>query len=631
VLWSIESQCIKRWRVWLIYIKLWVWFWFKKLTISFRVIEEIEIIFLCSQIEVLSKENYFEKSFLINASFISQSNSFNLCSLIDSDFVVYMLIHDKLVNKVCQKLEIQFILLAKEKLIRDYDEKLARKTITHKILLNLTIESHKKLTMSMLIADIEHHEVILSNFWMNKNEILLNMRHDTIVFSDQLNISISVFSISSNTKHSSWSWSTSISSAAHSKIFKMLKYSVSFIQKEFFSIWNIDVASFQALVKRKKKNQIEIFAMFIKDIDREIVYNTQCKLDVINVFSINETTQNLEDIKVKLSSKYQNFLDVFNWAQADKLSSHHSYDHKIKLTNDATSSCCRAYWMSFYKLQKVKKYLNENLFKEFIIFSKASYFSFILFILKANKYLRFCVDYRKLNAIIKRNHYSLLLINEVIDKIVDCKHLTRLNIISMFNKLWMHFNSENYTIFIIALEAYKSKVLFFELINNSASFQQYMNDILWDFLNDFCQVYLDDILIYSKTQWEHKQHVKMILSKLWEADLQMNIRKCKFNVEEIIFLKVIVSEQNLCMNSIKVKVIVNWTTLINLKEVQSFMRFVNFYRCFIKNFLKLVKSFTQLTRKNTSFVWNEVCVQAFDDLKKQVSLISVLRHFDFKW
>jgi len=119
---------------------------------------------LCSQTEILLKENYFEKSFLINASFISQSNSFSLCFLIDSDFVVYTLIHDKLVNKICQKLEIQFISLAKKKLIRDYDEKLARKTITYKILSNLTIESHKKLTVSMLIADIKHHEAILSKF-----------------------------------------------------------------------------------------------------------------------------------------------------------------------------------------------------------------------------------------------------------------------------------------------------------------------------------------------------------------------------------------------------------------------------------------------------------------------------------
>ncbi len=123
--------------------------------------------------------------------------------------------------------------------------------------------------------------------------------------------------------------------------------------------------------------------MFIEDIDRKIVYNTQCKLDVINIFSVNETTQNLEDIKVKLSLKYQNFLNVFDQAQADKLLSHHLYDHKIEFTSDVTSSRCWAYWMSLYKLQKVKKYLNENLFKEFIIFSKALYFSLILFALKA--------------------------------------------------------------------------------------------------------------------------------------------------------------------------------------------------------------------------------------------------------
>ncbi len=94
----------------------------------------------------------------------------------------------------------------------------------------------------------------------------------------------------------------------------------------------------------------------------------------------------------------------------------------------------------------------------------------------------------------------------------------------------------------------------------------------------------------------------MILNHLQEADLQVDIWKCEFDVEETVFLEVIVSEQDFHMNFIKVKVIVNWATLINLKEIQSFVRFINFYHCFIKNFSKLVKSFTQLTRKDTSFV-----------------------------
>ncbi len=328
------------------------------------------------------------------------------------------------------------------------------------------------------------------------------------------------------------------------------------------------------------------------NINRKIAYNTQCDLNVLNVSSINEMTQNLKDIKAKLSLKYHEFLNVFDRAQLNKLFSHRFYDHKIELISDSTSSCCWAYQMFSVKVLKVKKYLNKNLSKKFITFSQIFYFFLVLFALKANEDLWFCVNYWKLNVIFKRNRYSLSLIDEIIDKIVSCKHLTRLNIISAFNKLWMHLDSENYITFITALEAYKYKMLSFKLTNKLIFFQQYMNDILWDFLNDFCQVYLDNILIYSKTRKKHRDHVKLVLSRLREANLQMNIQKCKFNVKETVFLEVIVSELNFRMNFSKVKVIVSWTTSINLKEIQSFVRFVNFYYCFIKNFLKLVKSFT---------------------------------------
>jgi len=266
---------------------------------------------LCKLDEILSKENYFEKSFLIDAYFIFQNRSFSLRSLIDSDSVVYTIIHSNLVDKVCEKLKIQFISLTKEKLIRDYDEKIFKKIITHKILFNLIIESHKKLTVSMLIVDINHHEVILSKLWMNKNKILLNMQNDVIVFSNQLNTSISIFSISLNSKHSSWSRSTSSSLIIHIKISMMLKQ---FIQEESFSIWSINVTSFKTLLNHSKKNKIEVFALFMININRKIAYNTQCNLNALNVSSIDETTQNLKDIKAKLSSKYHEFLDVFDRA-----------------------------------------------------------------------------------------------------------------------------------------------------------------------------------------------------------------------------------------------------------------------------------------------------------------------------
>ena len=145
----------------------------------------------------------------------------------------------------------------------------------------------------------------------------------------------------------------------------------------------------------------------------------------------------------------------------------------------------RIYSISKHKFEQVKKYLNEHLKKKFIVSSYTSFALSVLFIKKPNGELRFCVDYKKLNAIIKRNRYFISLIDEILAKIQDCKYLTRLNIITAFNKLRMHSNNENFIIFVISLRVYKYRVLLFELTNESVIYQQYMNDILFEYLNDF--------------------------------------------------------------------------------------------------------------------------------------------------
>ena len=118
----------------------------------------------------------------------------------------------------------------------------------------------------------------------------------------------------------------------------------------------------------------------------------------------------------------------------------------------------------------MKEYLTENLIKGFITLSKAFYSSLVLFALKSNNNLYFYIDYRKFNAITKRNWYSLPLIKKVIGKIIGYKHLTRLDIIAAFNKLRMHLDSEDFTIFITILGAYKYRVFLFDLINGPSSF-----------------------------------------------------------------------------------------------------------------------------------------------------------------
>ena len=191
------------------------------------------------------------------------------------------------------------------------------------------------------------------------------------------------------------------------------------------------------------------FAIIITKIDR-LLKTARNKSEDVNLQELSHE-EILKEVKAKLSLKYHDYLDVFNRAMTDQLFSHRLYDHKIELIDEKTSSQSRLYHMSDYKLQKMKNYLIKHLNKDFISFSSASYASLILFIKKKDDSLRFCINYRKLNALIKRNRYSLSLIDETFACIQESKYLTRLNIIVAFNKLQMHSDSEDLTIFIIFL------------------------------------------------------------------------------------------------------------------------------------------------------------------------------------
>ena len=112
---------------------------------------------------------------------------------------------------------------------------------------------------------------------------------------------------------------------------------------------------------------------------------------------------------------------------------------------------------------------------------------------------------------------------------------------------------------------------------------------------------MNDILIYSKTRKKHVQHVRKVLQKLIDSGLQVDIEKCEFHKQETSFLGVLLSVEDIRMNSRKVQVIVDWATPTCLKEVQAFVGFCNFYRRFIRGFSKIVKAMIKLTTKDTPF------------------------------
>ncbi len=367
-----------------------------------------------------------------------------------------------------------------------------------------------------------------------------------------------------------------------------VNFKPTFSLKSAFSLMNISMIETAVYRMLVKWSDVKIFAVIILKIDR-LITTAKNKLEEVNLHELSHV-KILEQVKIKLLSEYHDYLDVFNQAMIDQLSSHHIYNHKIELIDKRMFSRSKLYQMFNHKLQRIKKYLIKHLNKEFIFFSFASYISLILFAEKKDESLRFCVDYRKLNALIKRNRYSLLLIDETFTRIQESKYLIQLNIIVMFNKLQMHSDSEDLTIFIIFFNSYKYHVMLFELINESTFYQHYMNDVLFEYLHQFCQIYLNDIIIYSKILKKYKQHVRLILNRLQKADLQININKCKFHVQKIIFLELLMSIEKLKMNSQKIQAVVDWSTLNNLTQMQFFIDFCNFYQRFIKNFSKIVCS-----------------------------------------
>ena len=217
----------------------------------------------------------------------------------------------------------------------------------------------------------------------------------------------------------------------------------------------------------------------------------------------------IKKIKRKCLDFLHKFESVLNFKKIETFLRHDDYDHKIELTRDAIKFFrSRVYFFSSKKLETLNKYLKKNLFKKFINFNKTLFVSSILFVVKSNEQLRLCVNYRKLNVITKRNEYSISLIEKTLTRVIECKHIFKLNIIFVFNRLRMNLDNEKFITFIIFLKIYKYHVLLFDLTSELANWQHYMNDLLFEFLNKFCQIYLNDILIYNKICKKHEHHLK---------------------------------------------------------------------------------------------------------------------------
>ena len=334
------------------------------------------------------------------------------------------------------------------------------------------------------------------------------------------------------------------------------------------------------------------------------------------------------DPALKLPPHFHAFLAMFDPKKAKLLPPHRPDDHKIELLPGKTPPAARAYPMSTEELRVLRQYLIDELRKGYIRPSTSPAAAPVLFAKKPGGGLRFCVDYRALNAITIKNRYPLPLIRETLAQLSSAKYFTKLDVTSAFNNIRIADGHEWMTAFMTRYGLYETLVMPFGLTNAPATFQTYINKALHPWLDVFCTAYIDDVLIYSDTLEEHREHVRTVLQALQKAGLYLDIRKCEFEVNEVAYLGMIISDSGVKMDPAKIHAITSWQPPSNVKDVQGFLGFANFYRRFIRGFSRLVRPLVALTQKGTIFKWSSACESAFQTLKVAFTSAPVLRHFD---
>jgi len=334
--------------------------------------------------------------------------------------------------------------------------------------------------------------------------------------------------------------------------------------------------------------------------------------------------------KIDLSSipeEYHEYADVFSKSKAETLAPYCPYDLQINLEKDSYPLVGTIYSLSKFEQETLKEFIDENLTNGFIRSTSSPHGAPVLFIKKKDGSLQLCVDFRGLNRITKKDRYPLPLISDLLDSSHKARIYTKIDLRHAYHLVRIAKGDEWKTAFRTHYGAFEWSVMPFGLTNAPAAFQHFMNDVFSDLLDVCVVVYLDDILIYSDDITQHRSHVKEVLKRLRKAGLYAKAEKCEFHSDSVEYLGYVLSPSGLTMSDAKVKTIQEWPEPKKVEDIQSFLGFANFYRCFIFNYSDIVIPLTRLTRKNTPWNFDDDCRIAFNTLKQAFTSTPILTHW----
>src|SRR6266481_9002008 len=304
------------------------------------------------------------------------------------------------------------------------------------------------------------------------------------------------------------------------------------------------------------------------------------------------------------------------------------YDHTINLEDDQMPPYCNIYPLSGTELRVLCEFLDDMLSKGFIRASNSPVGALVLFAKKKDGTLRLCVNFRKLNRITRRDQYPIPLITNLINQLGSAQIYTKFDLRAGYYNVCIAAGHEWKTTFRTHYSSFKFLVMPMGLTNAPATFQHFMNNIFQDMSDLFIVVYLDDILVFSNLVDEHHDRVQQVLTRLGEHNLHVKPEKSLFHTKSIEFLGFMVSPTGISMDITKTKAILNWPMPTNVKQIQSFVGFANFYQRFIVNFSETVTPLTRLTQKEAPCIWGPEQQAAFDTLKLAFTQAPILSHFN---
>ncbi|CAA0810106.1 Uncharacterized mitochondrial protein AtMg00860, partial [Striga hermonthica] len=333
--------------------------------------------------------------------------------------------------------------------------------------------------------------------------------------------------------------------------------------------------------------------------------------------------ENLDKKKPESNPVIREFLDVFP-KQLPGVPPDRQVEFTIDLVSGAAPVSRAPYRMAPKELQELKVQIQELLKLGFIQPSVSPWGEPVLFVKKKDGSMRMCIDYRELNRLTVKNKYPLPRIDDLFDQLRGTRVFSKIDLHSGYHQLKIKKTDAAKTAFRTRYGHYEFLVMLFGVSNAPAVFMDLMNRVFQPYLDQFVIVFIDDILVFSKSEEQHEEHLRVVLETLRKEKLYAKFSKCEFWLKKVVFLGHIVIAEGIEVDPGKITAVRYWSRPKNASEIRSFLGLAGYYRRFIEGFSKIALPLTQLTKKSVKFEWSDKCEASFEELKKKLTTAPVL-------